>query len=248
MSDKKKPSVSTITGMLDKPALLWWSNKIYGLGCAEFVRNNFDAAICEQDILDAGSNALQKMKAPVRGTEIHGWQDKAIKNMDYGDIDTERYSFCHTLMSLLRSKNVDPNSLKTEKSFISEKYGYNGKCDIFSKDGIVIDAKSKDFTEDNVKEDKDGNLKFNSKKKIIYPDVAMGLVAYGKLIDENLSDNKEYKPITRFVNIFISRSNPELIVFHEWDEKTIQNAWIEFQMLLNLWWHKATKGEGYLHY
>lgn len=122
------PGVTTIIGVMDKPALLEWANRI-GLEGIEMRRYVDDKA----DI----------------GTLAH---DMVICHLTEQKIDTKDYSLnqisqaenaCLSFFEWAKNKKIQ--IIKAEKPLVSEFYGYGGQFDIFAEvDGKLelIDLKS----------------------------------------------------------------------------------------------------------
>ena len=100
-------------------------------------------------------------------------------------------------------------------------YGFGGKvdlhvkpCDAYPK-GLVVDIKTKDFTDPST------------------------VTAY----DEHLWQLSAYReglkiPDARAANIFISRDEPALTKIIEWDLKELEYGWLTFKSLLIFWKHR----------
>jgi hypothetical protein len=100
-----------------------------------------------------------------------------------------------------------------ERAFAHE-MGFGGKVDLHCED-IVIDIKTKDFE-----------------------DVAK-VAGY----DEHLMQLSAYRvglgmPEARCANVFISRTNPDLVVVKEWDQADLARGWNMFTALLSFWQYK----------
>jgi hypothetical protein len=96
-----------------------------------------------------------------------------------------------------------------EKSFATELYG--GKVDLHSK-YVVIDFKSKEFTEDKLPEAYDENI--------------IQLAAYRHGLGNQ---------IAMCANVFVSRNVPGLVHIVEHDEEEINRGAAMFDSLLSLW-------------
>jgi hypothetical protein len=104
-----------------------------------------------------------------------------------------------------------------EKSFATEFYG--GKCDLASPE-IVLDFKSKEFTEDDLP----------------------------KPYDENVIQLAAYRwglgyPLSRCANVFVSRNVPGLVHIVEHDEEEIIRGAAIFDHLLVVWMHLKRFGK-----
>ena len=104
-----------------------------------------------------------------------------------------------------------------EASFAHE-LGFGGKCDMYarsetdSKIGIVLDIKTKEFSDPEKVEGYDEHL--------------MQLAAYR--IGFNM-------PAARCANVFVSRSVPGLVVIKEWGPEDLVRGWKMFRSLLDFW-------------
>jgi hypothetical protein len=96
-----------------------------------------------------------------------------------------------------------------EKSFATEFYG--GKCDLASPE-IVLDFKSKEFTEDDLPKPYDENL--------------IQLAAYRAGLGYYTA---------KCANVFVSRNVPGLVHIVEHDEAEIRRGWRIFENLMMAW-------------
>jgi hypothetical protein len=106
----------------------------------------------------------------------------------------------------------------TEKSFAMN--GFGGKVDLHSKDGqgVVIDFKTKEFTSETM-------------------DKAQGF-------DEHLMQLAAYRagleiPQARCANVFVSVTQPGLVVIREWTQEDLARGWKMFNSLLEFWYAKS---------
>jgi len=152
----------------------------------------------------------QGMKAAEEGTRIHGaieaWYAERKYDITYADHLTG-------VVEAVREKFGEQEWI-AEKSFATEFYG--GKVDLHAKEkntiGLVIDFKTKEFTEDKLPE------------------------AY----DENIIQIAAYRwglgyPFARCANVFVSRNVPGLVHIVEHDEEEINRGAAMFDSLLSLW-------------
>ena len=100
-----------------------------------------------------------------------------------------------------------------ERAFAHE-MGFGGKVDLHC-DGIVIDVKTKDFDD--------------PAKVIGYDEHLMQLAAYRVGLG---------MPEARCANVFISRTNPDVVAVKEWAEEDLARGWKMFTALLFFWQHK----------
>lgn len=89
----------------------------------------------------------------------------------------------------------------------SSPYGFGGMVDLYHPSGWVVDHKTKDFSEP---------------KKMAYDDHAMQLSAYAYGLGI---------PSARKLNVFVSRTVPGLIDYHEWEGDYFDR----FECLLRYW-------------
>lgn len=101
-----------------------------------------------------------------------------------------------------------------EKAF-AHPMGFGGKVDIHCE-GIVADFKTKEFSDDG--------------KKLAWDEHCMQLAAYRVGLG---------MPIARCTNVFISVSNPGLVLIHEWTEVELMKGWEMFCGLLRYWQAKS---------
>ena len=165
----------------------------------------------------------QGIKAREKGIEIHAVMEKGLKVEKMPDEYLERFG---RLLDILGRYDVFPTeNIETEKSFANstyKDYWYGGKTDILSRSQhLIADIKTTEFTM------KDGK----PSKKLNWPDHILQLSAYGHglgLLDPTA------------INIYVSTISDD-VYCHEWDNEAYQKAWIEFELLTELWWIK--KGE-----
>jgi hypothetical protein len=100
-----------------------------------------------------------------------------------------------------------------ERAFAHE-MGFGGKVDLHCED-IVIDIKTKDFEDVT--------------KVAGYDEHLMQLSAYR--VGLGMSE-------ARCANVFISRTNPDLVVVKEWDQADLARGWKMFTALLSFWQYK----------
>jgi hypothetical protein len=98
-----------------------------------------------------------------------------------------------------------------ERAFGHE-LGFGGKVDLHSPQGVVIDIKTKEFT-DPAKVD-------------AYDEHLMQLAAYRVGLG---------MPEARCANVFVSRSVPGLTRVVEWSQEDLERGWKMFAALLNFW-------------
>jgi len=162
LRDAKKeglvPSVTTIMGMMAKPALETWKQKQL-LNSILTLEQGEDEAVdsfyyrCQKDSQQIG------IKAAEQGTKIHGMIEKGF----VGKTKTKPYKAIKQYLD-----EVFPNEeWLAEESFCADS-GYGGKIDLYSKSGIFIDFKTKD------------NLEGKDPAKLVYDEHGMQLSAYAQ--------------------------------------------------------------------
>ena len=109
--------------------------------------------------------------------------------------------------------NCGDQDWEPERSFYSIDYG--GKIDLSSKEW-VIDFKTKEFDADH--------------KKLEYESMAYQLIAYDVGLNSPSRTHKR-----RIANLFISSTNPGLVVFHEWADEDKERYWEIFESSLEVW-------------
>jgi hypothetical protein len=198
------PSVTTILSVLAKPGLENWKQNQILMAALTMPRVEGET---EQEYIARiiRDSKEQGMKAAEEGTRIHGaiekyylgetWNPEYDKHV-YATRDKVKYYF-------------GDREWIAEKSFATWYYG--GKCDLASPK-IVLDFKSKEFTEDDLPKPYDENV--------------IQLAAYRWGLG--------YKT-ARCANVFISRNVPGLVHIVEHDEEEIARGWETFQDCLSLW-------------
>lgn len=207
------PSVTTIQGLLDKPALTDWKitehlkqawNRAYRTDAMNF------EDWCRQVKTDTQA-ALDK--APKDGTDFHDVLEKWFNKQE---VAQEFVEICGSVQNYVtgNTQTTVPDFI-TEKSFVHS-LGFAGKCDIHSPDW-VIDYKTKNSCD----KWKPG--------KMHYPEMAMQLAAYrvGLGLDN-----------ARCANVFICLEDGA-VEFHEWDSAELDKQFANFTDLLRIWLRNA---------
>lgn len=121
LSGEIVPSVTTITGLLNKPALIVWANKL-GL-------QGIDSAKFRDDKADIGTLAHEMILAHLSKREPE------TEDYSKNQIDAAENSF---LSYLEWEKGHIIQPILTEKPLISEKYRYGGMLDFYGMvDGVL---------------------------------------------------------------------------------------------------------------
>lgn len=222
------PSVTTIQGLLDKPALTNWKidehlKQAY-LYCAAHDRQYVFGSTLEEFIDSIKTQTQIALdKAPKDGTDFHDVLEHYFK-WEIGsaviDIPTEQLRICNAVDDLMRDKTgIYRTDWISEMSFVNE-LGFAGKVDI-SHDmrGVswVIDFKTKN-TADKWKPG-----------KMAYSEMAMQLAAYRVGLG---------LPNARCANVFICLEDGA-VEFHEWDNAELDKQFANFADLLRIWLRNA---------
>jgi len=210
------PSVTTITEIINKPALTNWKVDQAIMAALTLPRGDGEdeATWITRVKLDSQQQALQ---AAEEGTRIHDAIENFIKGKPY---DAHYQPHVEATINVIKERFPHVNDWVSEASF-AHTSGYGGKIDLHSPStGIIIDFKGKDFTEQDVVD----------KKKFAY-DQNIQLAAYQQGLG--------FKP-TASANVFVSRNTKGLAVLHLWSEAQMADGLEIFNATLNLW--KAIKG------
>lgn len=201
------PSVTTILNVAAKPALTVWLQEQAILAALTLPRGEDEpeAAWLKRVVQDSKQ---QGKDAADLGTEIHA----AIQGHYEGKKESKFPYHVDSCKNAIEAR-FGKLTWHCEQSFAHE-MGFGGKCDMHNPDGdgIVLDIKTKDFSD--------------LSKPLWYDEHLLQLAAYR----EGLGF-----PGARCANVFVSRTNPDLAVIHEWAEDDIKRGWAMFQHLLSFW-------------
>ena len=151
----------------------------------------------------------QGYKAAEEGTRIHG----AIEQHYLTGTHPSEFD-AHVMATVTAvEERFGKQEWIAEKSFATALYG--GKVDLHSPE-IVIDFKTKEFTEDDLPKSYDENI--------------IQLAAYRKGLEIPYTF-----PSAKCANVFISRNVPGLVHIVEHDEEDIRRGEKMFNSLLSLW-------------
>lgn len=150
----------------------------------------------------------QARDAADRGTEIH-----AAVQAFYEGKKASAYPIHVQTCTRAIEGHYGAKNWVAERSFAHE-LGFGGKVDLHCED-IVIDIKTKDFED--------------AAKVAGYEEHMMQLAAYRVGLGI---------PEARCANVFVSRTNPDLVVVKEWAEEDLKRGWSMFTALLSFWQHK----------
>jgi len=198
------PSVTTILSVLAKPGLENWKQQQILMSALTMPRVEGET---EQEYISRiiRDSKEQGIKAADEGTRIHGAIEQHYLT---GTHPIEYGAHVVGVVEAVSDKFGKQNWI-AEKSFATSLYG--GKVDLHSSE-VVIDFKTKEFTEDKLPEAYDENI--------------IQLAAYSRGLNI---------PHARLANVFVSRNVPGLVHIVEHDEEEIEHGMIMFVALLNLW-------------
>lgn len=219
ITDAKKagwyPSVTTIQGLLDKPALTDWKIQEHLKQAYQYPAEG-DLESWIESIKFKTRAELDK--APQAGTDFHDVLEQWFSGNMVEDPYRDR---CKDVEDCIKV-NAAMQIWKSEVSFVHES-GFAGKVDLHSKapngytSGWVIDFKTKN-TADKWKPG-----------KMAYPEMAMQLAAYRYGLGI---------PSARCANVFVCLETGE-VEFHEWPQEALEMEWANFADLLRIWLRKA---------
>jgi len=209
------PSVTTVLKIAAKPGLEVWKQEQMLLAALTLPRKPEET---EKDFIArivADSKETGKQAAEL-GTRIHESIEAWYEGVR-GDIFHREIAEAFEEKVFIHFGTHPHQPWLTERSF-SSPLGYGGKIDLYCKPdqhaptGIVLDAKSKDFDEDDKIEAYDEHL--------------LQLAAYRHGLG---------LPHARCANVFASRTKPGLIKIVEWSEEDLTRGWDMFKCLLKYW-------------
>lgn len=206
------PSVTTVLGILDKPALTEWKVRQGILAALTLPRNESEPeeTYLARILIDSKQQA---QSAADEGTRIH---DAIEQHFLGGTVPEEYRPHLKAVRSALWQSFPGVTDWVAEKSF-AHPSGYGGKVDLHSPStGIVVDYKGKDIAPEDTK-----RLAYDQHYQLAAYQHGLGL-----------------KP-TIGCNLFISRTHPGHVVPHLWTEVEMARGLTVFQAALALW--KAVK-------
>lgn len=216
LRDAKKiglvPSVTTIIKAAASPGLEAWKLNQMMLAALTLPRAEGESEESFISRIQADSRE-QARQAAERGTEVHA----AIERFYEGYIEAESLPYLEGVYRAVNEIFGDPK-WAVEKSF--GRNGYGGKIDMHTRDGegVVIDFKTKEFTDgeqDKVKG---------------YDEHVMQLAAYRMGLE---------LPKARCANVFVSVTEPGLVLVKEWTEEELERGWAMFSSLKEYWYAKS---------
>jgi hypothetical protein len=200
------PSVTTILNVAAKPGLERWKQEQLLLAALTLPRAPDED---EKSFIDrvVVDSKEQGKKAAERGTRIH----EAVESFYNGIMLAEMVDYqVGVYREIEEAYNV--THFEPEKAFAHE-LGFGGKVDLHSKEAnLVLDIKSKEFTD--------------PKKVDAYDEHMMQLAAYRVGLG---------LPTAVCANVFVSATQPGLVVIKEWSQEDLARGWEMFQSLLKFW-------------
>lgn len=208
------PSVTTIIKCAASPGLEAWKIQQMMLAAMTLPRAADEAEDLYIQRVIADSKE-QGRKAAERGTEIHA----ALEGYFENGILTASHGHFQSSVEDAVIRVFGDRHWSTEKAFAHEA-GFGGKIDLHTtdNDGVVIDFKTKEFTQDNIE------------KISGYDENLMQLAAYR--VGLNL-------PRARCANVFVSVTEPGLVKVYEWEPEDLDRGWKMFEALLKYWYAKS---------
>jgi len=215
------PSVTGITGVMDKPALIGWAVKVTAERIAELWQpgREYTAEQIREAIFDAkGARYRASGKAMTIGTMAHDWIEQYIKSKIYGFAPPEEHEYPKVASSVSAFLSWEQaHAVKyftAERKVLSVKHGYSGTVDsVMTVDGkrLAVDLKT---------------------SKAIYPEYFIQCAAYAAALEEELG--------VEYDGIAILRVDKESGAF---EFSVIEDGWRElfdvFLACLTIWrWRK----------
>lgn len=205
------PSVTSVISMLPKPGLIIWQKKNVLMSALTLPRlpDELDDAYIARIMADADE---QSRLAREKGIAIHG----AIERFICGQaIEPEYDIYVRSAINALSEHiGVIPmlDKCEAEKSFADIESLYGGKVDLFSRElNVIVDFKTKDFTEDT--------------DKLAWDEHIIQLTAYKMGLG---------MPDARMINVFVSTSVPGLVRIVEHPDGD-PRYWQIFMTCMTLW-------------
>ena len=199
------PSVTMIANMLAKPGLEIWKQNQVFEAAENIIRQQGER------FEDYKKRVMEESKrtsqeAAARGVEIHTWVENYYAT---GEIPMQPTWAERIIRGVTAAIGEGGHP---EVSFASPA-GYGGKIDLVRKNAY-IDFKSKEFDEET------------PVTKLAWPDQALQLAAY-----RDGHGNIE----AECMNVYISVTNPGLVVVHKWNEEELKKQLRIFLYLLEIW-------------
>lgn len=207
------PSVTTIIKCAASPGLEAWKLQQMMLAALTLPRAPEETEESFISRIQADSKEQAKMAAE-RGSEVHAALESFFETRHV----TTKFSPAVLGTESEIVKVFGDLTWSAEKSFALN--GFGGKVDLHSKDGqgVVIDFKTKEFTSETLD------------KAQGFDEHAMQLSAYRVGLEI---------PQARCANVFVSVTEPGLVVVKEWDQEDLDRGWKMFSSLLEFWYAKS---------
>ena len=207
------PSVTTIIKCAASPGLEAWKLQQMMLAALTLPRAPEETEESFISRIQADSKEQAKMAAE-RGSEVHAALESFFETRHV----TTKFSPAVLGTEAEIVKVFGDLTWSAEKSFAMN--GFGGKVDLHSKDGqgVVIDFKTKEFTSESLD------------KAQGFDEHAMQLAAYRVGLEI---------PQARCANVFVSVTEPGLVVVREWDQEDLDRGWKMFNSLLEFWYAKS---------
>ncbi len=212
------PSVTTILGIVDKPALTRWkSEQLLKAVYENPYRYGWDDNWEQHKRKLYSLSEKEGKDAAERGNEIHNALEQYFSTGVIRGVPADVYTFCTPAIKLIADTFGHMASWNAEHSF-SHKLGFGGKCDLHMQpcgefpNGVIIDFKTKSAQD------------FSKVKA--YPEQCQQLVAYREGFN---------MPDARCFNLFIGTNTPGELLLHEWEDEDCDVAWRCFKHLVQYW-------------
>ena len=207
------PSVTTIIKCAASPGLEAWKLQQMMLAALTLPRAPEETEESFISRIQADSKEQAKMAAE-RGSEVHAALESFFETRHV----TTKFSPAVLGTETEIVKVFGDLTWSAEKSFAMN--GFGGKVDLHSRDGqgVVIDFKTKEFTSESLD------------KAQGFDEHAMQLAAYRVGLEI---------PQARCANVFVSVTEPGLVVVKEWDQEDLDRGWKMFSSLLEFWYAKS---------
>ena len=208
------PGTTTIIREAAKPGLERWKQTQAILSALTLPRLDGESldSFAERALRDSGEQAK---KAAEKGTNIHASIQAHYEGLEYPD--EHKVFVANTAIAIEKKYGV--SSFCAEESFASN-LGYGGKIDLYT-DELVIDVKSKEFSEEQLAD---------KKFRLAWDEHAQQLAAYRGGLE---------LPKAVCANVFVSVNNLGLVHIHQWPEEDLQRGWRMFRALLNYWYART---------
>ena len=210
------PSVTTILGVIDKPALTNWKLKQVTKACRHSLLHEDLETYHKANMETAFQESTD---ARDRGSEIHDCLDSIAKTED---ITAHPKDICVIAANAWDQviEYCGTGKFTAEATVVGD--GYGGMVDLHNDD-ICLDWKTKDITDVT--------------KRMAYDEQAMQLAGYDRALFTSapiLDRPPSYQP-RRCINVFIDRTVPGKLAIYEWKPEDISLAWEKFQLLVKYW-------------